>query len=73
MREDSRKLTHYCSRCETKYKNRIKFQLQVSPDIESWVTTYQGHIGQPMASQQKEYLQMFYLVLQVTIGKESKQ
>ena len=37
---------------------------QLSTDIENWVVSYQ-HLGQAVAGQQKEYLQMFYLVLQV--------
>jgi MAternally-affected-uncoordination protein len=51
--------------CERRFQEANPLLQQVSPDIENWVANYQGHIGQPMAAQQKEYLQMFYLVLQV--------
>jgi len=51
--------------CERRFQEANPLLQQVSPDIENWVATYQGHIGQSVASQQKEYLQMFYLVLQV--------
>jgi len=50
--------------CERRFQEANPLLQQVSPDIENWVATYQ-HLGQSMASQQKEYLQMFYLVLQV--------
>merc|ERR1712156_1244769 len=50
---------------ERRFQEANPLLQQVSPDIENWVATYQGHIGQSVASQQKEYLQMFYLVLQV--------
>lgn len=50
--------------CERRFQEANPLLQQVSPDIENWVTNYQ-HLGQTVASQQKEYLQMFYLVLQV--------
>jgi len=51
--------------CERRFQEANPLLQQVSPDIENWVGTYQAQIGEGMASQQKEYLQMFYLVLQV--------
>jgi MAternally-affected-uncoordination protein len=51
--------------CERRFQEANPLLQQVSPDIENWVANYQGQIGLAMASQQKEYLQMFYLVLQV--------
>jgi len=50
--------------CERKFEDANPLLQQVSPDIEGWVANY-NHLGQGVASQQKEYLQMFYLVLQV--------
>jgi len=51
--------------CERRFQEANPLLQQVSPDIENWVVTYQAHLGPSMAAQQKEYLQMFYLVLQV--------
>lgn len=51
--------------CERRFQEANPLLQQVSPDIENWVGTYQAHLGPSMAAQQKEYLQMFYLVLQV--------
>jgi len=51
--------------CERRFQEANPLLQQVSPDIENWVNNYQSQLGQAMASQQKEYLQMFYLVLQV--------
>ena len=50
--------------CERRFQEANPLLQQISPDIENWVVSYQ-HLGQAVAGQQKEYLQMFYLVLQV--------
>ena len=50
---------------ERRFQEANPLLQQVSPDIENWVATYSPQLGQSMATQQKEYLQMFYLVLQV--------
>merc|ERR1712179_539906 len=50
--------------CERRFQEANPLLQQISPEIEGWVVSYQ-HTGQAVASQQKEYLQMFYLVLQV--------
>jgi len=50
--------------CEKRFQEANPLLQQISPDIESWTMTYQ-HLGPSVAAQQKEYLQMFYLVLQV--------
>lgn len=50
--------------CERRFQEANPLLQQISPAIENWVVSYQ-HLGQAVAGQQKEYLQMFYLVLQV--------
>jgi len=50
--------------CERRFQEANPLLQQVSPDIENWVASYK-HLGESVVSQQKEYLQMFYLVLQV--------
>jgi len=50
---------------EKRFQEANPLLQQISPEIEGWVANYAGHIGQALASQQKEYLQMFYLVMQV--------
>lgn len=51
--------------CEKRFSEANPLLQQISPDIEHWVANYQGVLGASIAGQQKEYLQMFYLVLQV--------
>ena len=51
--------------CEKRFQEANPLLQQISPEIENWVLSYQGVCGAPIATQQKEYLQMYYLVLQV--------
>merc|ERR1719192_204534 len=51
--------------CEKRFQEANPLLQQISPEIESWTVTYQAHLGPTVAGQQKEYLQMYYLVLQV--------
>merc|ERR1719394_1524259 len=51
--------------CEKRFSEANPLLQQISPDIENWVISYQGVLGAGLAGQQKEYLQMYYLVLQV--------
>jgi len=51
---------------ERKFTDANPLLGQISPEIEAWVNTHSQELGQAMARQQKEYLGMFYLVLQVS-------
>jgi len=51
--------------CERRFSEANPLLGQLSPDIEGWVGAHTPSLGQNLARQQKEYLSMFYLVLQV--------
>ena len=66
--------------CEKRFQEANPLLQQISPEIEGWAVSYQvsvtrprasltvtvqAHLGPTVAGQQKEYLQMYYLVLQV--------
>jgi len=50
---------------ERKFSEANPLLQQMSPLIENWVTQ-NNHQKEQVAKQQKEYLQMYYLVLQVS-------
>ena len=55
---------------ERKFQDANPLLQQVRPDIENWIDNNR-HQNEAISVQQKEYLQMYYLVLQVS-GSDSR-